>query len=405
MPQSLKNYALVTIGYWGFTLTDGALRMMVLLHFYTIGYSPFEIASLFLLYEFFGVVTNLIGGWVASRVGLKVTLFVGLLVQTVALLGLAQFDAKWSVSFGVVFVMGMQAMSGIAKDLTKMSAKTSVKILLPQDEKNTLFKWVAILTGSKNALKGLGFFMGGVLLTYLGFKAALWAMAGALGFVLILLVVGLPKGIGHAPVKTKFINILSKRDDINHLSAARFFLFGARDIWFVVGLPLFLTTQMSWNNDQVGTYMAAWVIGYGLVQAMAPKIMKNTTSALDGRLSCLWILILIGVTTSIALIVVADVYPGLVVVFGLLVFGFVFAINSAVHSYLILAYTPVDDAALNVGFYYMANAGGRLVGTMLSGLAFQYGGLEACLGASVIFLSAAWGVSLKLPFQTSLKHW
>lgn len=397
MQHSIRNYALVTGAYWAFTLTDGALRMLVLLHFYTLGYSAFQIALLFLFYEFCGVVTNLVGGWIGSRLGLKVTLFTGLALQVIALGLLALFDPTWSVAFGVSYVMSAQALSGIAKDFTKMSAKTSIKTLVPEGEHGTLFKWVSILTGSKNALKGVGFFLGGVLLTGLGFQNALFAMAVSLAVVLVLAILSLPSGLGKAKAKVKFSHILSKSADINCLSAARFFLFGSRDIWFVVGLPLFLASNLDWSHAQVGGYMAAWVIGYGVVQATVPKLLKNNPIGPDGATSCSWILALIVVTFAIASALLVDVYPGLVVGVGLMVFGVVFAINSAVHSYLILAYSHVEDAALNVGFYYMANAAGRLAGTFLSGLAYQWGGLLTCLGISAAFLIAAWGLSFKLP--------
>jgi hypothetical protein len=393
MHQQIRSYALVTGAYWAFTLTDGALRMLVLLHFYTLGYGALQIALLFLLYEFFGVLTNLLGGWVASRMGLKVTLFAGLALQILALGILAVFDPSWPVLWGVAYVMGAQALSGIAKDLTKMSAKTSIKTLVAEGDHGVLFKWVAVLTGSKNALKGVGFFLGGVLLERLGFEYALLAMAAGLGVVLVVSVIGLPKGLGQAKVKTKFTHLFSKSTAINRLSAARFFLFGARDIWFVVGLPLFLAATLGWSHGQIGAYMAAWVIGYGFIQAGAPKLIVQP----DAATSRWWILALILVTSAIGGAVALGIEPGLAVVFGLLVFGFVFAINSAVHSYLILAYSKAEDAALNVGFYYMANACGRLVGTVLSGLAYQGGGLLACLGVSAVFLLAAWAWSLKLP--------
>lgn len=396
MSTDVRNYALVTGAYWGFTLTDGALRMLVLLHFYTLGYSAFEIALLFLLYEFFGIITNLVGGWIASRLGLKVTLFSGLALQVVALGGLSLFNPTWPVWMGVAYVMGAQALSGIAKDLTKMSSKSAVKILVPEGEHGALFKWVAVLTGSKNALKGLGFFMGGVLLMAFGFQGALWAMAGGLALVLIASVLMLPGHIGQAKSKVKFTQILSKSRDMNYLSAARLFLFGSRDIWFVVGLPLFLAATLGWGHAEVGGYMAAWVIAYGFVQAAAPKVLKKSGHAPDGALSRRWILILLAVTLAIAGAVWADVEPGLAVIFGLAVFGFVFAVNSAVHSYLVLAYTEADQVALNVGFYYMANAGGRLIGTLLSGLAYQWGGLLMCLGMSAAFVAASWLLSLPL---------
>ena len=400
MNADIRNYALVTAAYWAFTLTDGALRMLVLLHFYTLGYSPFEIALLFLFYEFFGIVTNLVGGWVASRLGLKVTLFAGLALQIVALSTLSLFDPAWEVWQGVAFVMGAQALSGIAKDLTKMSSKSAVKVVVPEGAHGQLFKWVAVLTGSKNALKGLGFFMGGLLLASVGFVGALLAMATGLVLVLLAAVISLPKEMGKAKSKVKFTAILSKSRNINYLSAARFFLFGSRDIWFVVGLPLFLAATLGWNHAEVGGYLAAWVIAYGFVQAAAPKLLRRFGEAPGAALSRIWILILVAVTGGIALAVQADLAPKFSVIVGLLIFGFVFAINSAVHSFLVLAYTEAEHVSLNVGFYYMANAGGRLVGTLLSGLAYQWGGLAACLTVSAAFLFVSWLLSLPLPNQT-----
>ncbi len=395
MSTPIRNYALVTIAYWGFTLTDGALRMLVLLHFFDLGYSPFEIALLFLLYEFFGVVTNLVGGWIGSRLGLRITLLGGLALQVIALIALARFDPSWPVVMGVVFVMGCQALSGIAKDLTKMSSKSAVKVLAPDGADSTLFKWVAMLTGSKNALKGLGFFMGGGLLAWLGFAGSLYAMAAALFGVLAISLLLITEEIGRAENKVKFSAILSKSRQINFLSAARFFLFGSRDIWFVVGLPLFLSAVMGYSHAQVGGYMAAWVIAYGFVQMAAPKVLSGS-HAPDGRQSRRWILALAAVTLAIAGTVWGDVRPDLAVIVGLAIFGFVFAVNSAIHSYLVLAYTDTDHVALNVGFYYMANAGGRLVGTVLSGLAYQEGGLVACLAISAAFVIAAWVMSRSL---------
>jgi len=401
MNTDTRNYALVTAAYWGFTLTDGALRMLVLLHFYTLGYSAFEIALLFVLYEVFGVITNLVGGWIGARLGLKVTLFAGLALQVAALGALAAFDPAWPVIMGVAYVMGTQALSGIAKDLTKMSSKSAVKLLVPADapggEHGALFKWVAVLTGSKNALKGVGFFLGGVLLAGFGFQGALLAMAGALAIVLLAAVISLPGDLGQAKAKVKFTEVFSKSADINWLSAARFFLFGSRDIWFVVGLPLFLAATLGWGNAEVGGYMAAWVIGYGFIQAAAPKMLKRSGEAPGGALSRLWILILAAVTAGIALAVQFGVAPGLSVVVGLMVFGIVFAINSAVHSYLVLAYSKSQHVSMDVGFYYMANAGGRLAGTLISGLAYQWGGLVACLILSLLFVLAAWALSLPLP--------
>ena len=400
MNNDIRKYALVTGAYWGFTLTDGALRMLVLLYFHDLGYSPFEIALLFLFYEFFGIVTNLIGGWIAARVGLKSTLFAGLALQVIALSLLALFDPGWPGVLGVAYVMALQALSGIAKDLTKLSSKSAVKLVVPKDEHGVLFKWVAVLTGSKNTLKGIGFFLGGALLGWLGFSGALVAMAGGLVIILLMTVISLPGDLGQASTKVRFSQILSKNAGINWLSGARFFLFGSRDIWFVVGLPLFLAVTMGWDHLQVGSYMAAWVIAYGLVQAATPKLLKRSGEMPDGTLSRRWIVILILVTIAISTAVQTGISPGLSVLLGLLAFGFVFAVNSAIHSYLVLAYSEVEHVSLDVGFYYMANAGGRLVGTLLSGLMYQLGGFILCLFISLIFLVASWLLSLNLPSVT-----
>jgi predicted MFS family arabinose efflux permease len=402
----LKNYTLVTGAYWGFTLTDGALRMLVLLHFHQLGYTPVQIAFLFLLYEFFGVVTNLIGGWIGSQLGLKVTLFAGLALQVVALSLLALLNPAWSVTVAVAYVMGAQALSGIAKDLTKMSSKSAIKVLIPEAADSALFKWVALLTGSKNALKGAGFFLGGLLLTWVGFRASLFIMAAGLVVVLVATLISLPREIGVAKQKTSFSAILSKSRDINLLSAARLFLFGSRDIWFVVGLPVFLATSLGWSHTEVGGFLALWVIGYGGAQALAPKLLKGVLGGETPRggtavvgafaLAVLTVVIAIGISLQFS--------PWLTVVAGLALFGLIFAVNSAVHSYLILAYTETDQAALNVGFYYMANAAGRLVGTLLSGVVFQVAGLVGCLWVSALFVALAGGVSLLLPRGRAGQH-
>jgi len=397
--SDLRNYSLVTGAYWGFTLTDGALRMLVLLHFHELGYTPVQIAFLFLFYEFFGVVTNLVGGWVGSHMGLKITLFAGLALQVVALSSLALLNPAWSVAMSVAYVMGAQALSGIAKDLTKMSSKSAIKVLVPEDTEGALFKWVAILTGSKNALKGAGFFLGGLLLAWLSFRLALFAMAAGLGLVLLFSVWSLPREMGRAKTKVHFLRIFSKSREINLLSAARLFLFGSRDVWFVVGLPVFLAASLDWSHPQVGGFLALWVIGYGVVQALAPNLLRRGLAGgtPQGGTASVGAFALVGLTAMIALGVQAELSPRLTVVAGLALFGIIFAINSAVHSYLVLAYTESDQVALNVGFYYMANAMGRLVGTLLSGVVFQLAGLTGCLWVSTGFLLIAGGLSLLLP--------
>lgn len=384
---AIRNYALITTAYWGFTVTDGALRMLVLLHFHTLGYSPIQIAFLFLFYEFFGVVTNLFGGWIGAQTGLRFTLLVGLGLQVAALFMLAQLNPEWSIAASVTFVMTAQALSGIAKDLTKMSSKSAIKWIVSEGAHGTLFRWVSFLTGSKNALKGAGFFLGGILLASLGFERALYAMAVALAAVWVASYLLLPATLGSGQIKIRLHKILSKSTDLNLLSAARFFLFGSRDIWFVVGLPLFLSATLGWSHPQVGGFLAAWVIGYGVVQALAPHFIGRR-AAPRGHTALVWVLLLLCI--PLLMVLMLPILPVTYVVLGgLALYGFVFAINSATHSYLVLAYSDRDKVSLDVGFYYMANAGGRLAGTLLSGICYQLYGLEGCLLGSLVFLIVA----------------
>ncbi len=396
----LRSYGLVTAAYWGFTLTDGALRMLVLLYFHQLGYSPLAVALLFVLYEFFGIITNLVGGWIGARFGLKLTLFSGLGLQILALSMLALLPASWPQWAAVLYVMGSQSLSGIAKDLTKMSSKSAIKLVVPPNAEGALFKWVAILTGSKNALKGVGFFLGGVLLTTVGFANGLWLMVAGLLVVLVLSVRFLHQEMGKTKSKAPFKAIFSKTPAINVLSAARFFLFGARDVWFVVAVPLYMSAVLGWSFTAVGTFFALWVIGYGLVQSAAPGLLYRKAGAIPhGGTAQRWALILTLVAAAIAFLIGLDWQTMPVLVIGLAIFGVVFAINSTVHSFLILAYSDNDKVALNVGFYYMANAGGRLLGTVASGLLYQWTGLIGCLWGAVICLLLAWLISFKLPRQ------
>lgn len=394
-----RNYALVTIAYWEFTLTDGALRMLVLLHFHRLGYSATELAFLFAFYEFFGIVTNLLGGWITARSGLKVMLYGGFLVQVGALIMLALLQPEWPHAPSMAYVMAAQALSGIAKDLTKTSAKAAIKAMVPDDADSVLFKWVARLTGSKNALKGAGFFMGGALLGSLGFAGSLVAMAAGLLVVLLATVVSLPAGMGKAKSKIKFTALFSKSAAVNWLSVARAFLFASRDVWFVVGLPVFLASTLHWSFWQVGGFAAAWFIGYGLVQAAAPEILRHWggQEGVTEDTARLWafILAVIPIAIAAALKFGLDNAPTLMVGIGILMV--VFGVNSAVHSYLLLTYSADEEVAVNVGFYYMANAVGRLLGTLLSGVVFEFYGLVGCLVTSCALVLAAGISSFNLP--------
>jgi hypothetical protein len=404
---SIRNYIVVTVAYWAFTLTDGALRMLVLLHFNQLGYSPVQLAFLFLLYEFFGIVTNLVGGWLAARTGLRLTLVLGLALQVVALALLAFLDQGWSTALSVAYVMACQALSGIAKDLTKMSAKSAVKVLAPKGDDSGLFKWVAILTGSKNALKGAGFFVGGLLLSTMGFGGALLTMAAGVLVVLLFVLGALPAAIGQAKKKPKFAGSLSNSRGINVLSAARLALFAARDVWFVVSVPIFLASVLHWSFTRVGAFTALWVIAYGGVQSLSPVLLSRATGgrAPGPTLAAILGLGLAVVTALIPVGLGLDWPPELTMLGGLALFGIVFALNSSVHSYLVLAYSEADRVSQSVGFYYMANAAGRLFGTLMSGLLYQSGGVTASLWGSVVLAGAAGVGAIFLPPVTTHVGW
>ncbi len=410
----LQQYGVVTANYWAFTLTDGALRMLVVFHFHQLGYSSLEIAFLFLFYEFFGIVTNLTGGWLAARLGLRFTLRAGTLLQILALLMLVPVSASWPKLLSVGYVMAAQALSGIAKDLNKMSAKGAIKAALAAEQgngtanagggeqhtdDNQLFRWVAILTGSKNALKGVGFFLGGVLLATLGFSGAVGAMAAGLVLAFLCTLV-LPADLGQMKSKPGFSALFSRSAGINILSLARFFLFGARDVWFVVALPVFLGATLGWRYWEVGGFMGLWVIGYGVVQASTPALRRSWGQSGPPGPGAVrfWAAVLTAIPALIALALARQVgHPGLAVVLGLAVFGVVFAFNSAIHSAMVLLYSEGEGVSLNVGFYYMANAAGRLLGTLLSGWLYLQGGLQACLWCSALLVALSWFSSLRLP--------
>lgn len=393
LSEDIKQYLIVTGNYWAFTLTDGALRMLIVLHFHALGYSPLSIAMLFVFYEIFGVVTNLVGGFLGAYLGLNRTMNTGLAIQILALLMLA-VPAEW---LSILYVMIAQALSGVAKDLNKMSAKSAIKTLIAQGQEGKLFKWVAILTGSKNTLKGAGFFLGGALLTLLSFKGAMLLMAGVLACIWSVSLYALKNDLGKAKNTPKFTDMLSKSRSINLLSAARLFLFGARDVWFVVALPVFLSQVFNWDHWTVGGFLALWVMGYGVVQSLTPKLIHFNVPLSPAKETVKWASLLALVTLGIALSLYFSWEVKALLVAGLMLFGVVFAINSSLHSYLIVSMADADGVSLDVGFYYMANAMGRLLGTILSGWVFQLYGLAACLVISFTFICLAALISAKLP--------
>jgi predicted MFS family arabinose efflux permease len=404
MTPGTRNYAIVTAAYWGFTLTDGALRMLVLLHFFQLGYSPFTLSFLFLLYEAAGIAANFIGGWLATRFGITRMLTVGLSTQIAGFLVLSALSPSWAAGLSVAWVVLAQGICGVAKDLTKTASKSAIKIAegeaRSEDTESRLFRWVAWFTGSKNAMKGLGFFFGGVLLEFLGFRMSLWVMAAALALILAGVVLSLPAMMGKSKASASARELLGKSRGVNLLAAARVMLFGARDVWFVVGVPVFLYST-GWTFSMVGGFMALWTIFYGLVQAAAPALVARSPDGLskEVRAAQLWsaALALIPAAIIVALQSGLGLAPDLVLVFGLAVFGIVFAVNSSVHSYLILAYAGSEKAAEDVGFYYAANALGRFGGTLFSGLLYQWGGITACLAGSAAMLIACFLFTLPLP--------
>lgn len=408
--SGLAAYITVTAAYWAFMLTDGALRMLVLLHFHTLGFSPVQLAYLFVLYEIAGVVTNLSAGWIAARFGLTATLYAGLSLQVAALLALAQLDPAWGVTVSVVFVMLIQGASGVAKDLAKMSSKSAVKILAPADASG-LFRWVAVLTGSKNAVKGFGFLIGAAVLGLFGFVPSILTMAAILFIILIGVIGGMPKGLPAGRKDAKFREILSGNGNINWLSLARLFLFGARDVWFVVGIPIYFYAVLSNGSEAgdrqafflIGTFMATWTVLYGVVQSMAPRILGKAKSLSNTGLIAQarhWTAALILIPATLAALVWITPNPSITltsaIVFGLLIFGAIFAVTSSLHSYLILSFTDAKRVTMDVGFYYMANAAGRLVGTVLSGAMYQLGGLALCLATAAIMIGLSWCAATQL---------
>jgi len=399
MAPAPRNYLIVTASYWGFTLTDGALRMLVLLYFFKLGYSPFTLAFLFLLYELAGILANLGGGWLASRFGIPRMLMIGQLLQIAGLVMLSALDPAWSAGLAVAWVVGAQGIAGLAKDFTKTASKSAIKATSAEGA-GQLFRWVAWFTGSKNAMKGLGFFAGGLLLQVLGFRGALWLMAALIAAILVLGLLSLPLELGKAKASKSVRELFAKSRGVNLLAAARIFLFGARDVWFVVGLPVFLSVN-GWSFVEVDAFLAAWTIAYGVVQAAAPRLVARSADGLSREVPAArtWSLVLVVIPIGLALALRLGQVPraDLVVATGIALFGLAFAVNSSLHSYLILAYAGSEKAAEDVGFYYAANASGRLIGTLLSGLLYQVGGMTGCLVGSAAMLALCWLITLLLP--------
>jgi predicted MFS family arabinose efflux permease len=406
MTTATRNYLIVTASYWGFMLVDGALRMLVLFHFFRLGYTPFTLAFLFLLYETAGIAANLGGGYLASRFGIPRMLAVGQILQIAGLLMLSALDPGWTAVASVAWVVAAQGIAGVAKDLTKTASKSAIKATSAEGG-GQLFRWVAWFTGSKNAMKGIGFFLGGLLLDLVGFRHALWMMASLLGIIFVAGLLLLPRQLGKAKSSKTIRELFGKSRGVNLLAAARIFMFGARDVWFVVGLPVFLYAH-GWRFLQVGGFLAAWTIAYGGVQAIAPSLVSRSSDGLSREVPAarVWAAALAAVPIALAVIMNStDVArPDLLLVVGLALFGLPFAVNSSLHSYLILAYAGSEKAAEDVGFYYAANAAGRLLGITLSGVLYQIAGITGCLIGSAAMLLLCCIITFLLPLSApSLK--
>ncbi|MHC4375235.1 MAG: organoarsenical effux MFS transporter ArsJ [Planctomycetota bacterium] len=393
--DSRAHYLRVSLGYGAFTLTDGALRMLVLLHLHAVGCSPLEIAGILAVYELLGVVTNLAAGGLGARLGLKPLISSGLALQALALGGLALLGEVPALT-GLLITQGV---SGVAKDLVKTGAKSSVKRLAPDGEGGPLLRWVAWLTGSKNALKGAGFFLGGALLAWVGFVGACWSLAGIVLAGACVALPSLPRLSSKQGRDARRAGVPSAQ--IRWLSAARMFLFASRDAWFAVALPLYLRAALGWSLESVGAFLAAWVVAYGFVQASAPRWLGGRSGG-DARRLFACTAGLLAPLAALGLALALELAPSWTVPAGLALYGLVFALCSALHSYLIVAYSEEASVAQRVGFYYSANALGRLGGTLASGALFQWAGsgregLLACLAGSAgcVLLAAALGLPLR----------
>lgn len=362
-PAVRRGLLLVTLCYCTFMLSDGALRMMVLLHLHDHGQTPFTLALLLLPYEAAGVVTNLLGGWLGGRFGQKPVLLTGLALQVAACLLLA-VDAAWLT---LPYVMATQVLSGIAKDLAKNAAKSYVRVLAPAAPAGPLFRLIAGMTGSKNAMKGLGFFAGGALLASAGFRGTNLALAVLLLGMLLVAAHTLP---GTAPrARPALAAVLVQTAPVHWLALARLFLFGSRDAWFAVALPLFLSAAWGLGSGAVGGVLALCVMGYGAVQAVAPRLVRVRDLGGGTRVAAATTL---GLLAPLALTAYAlqGAQPNGWVLGGLLLYGGLFAVTSSLHSWLVVAMAGAERTAERVGFYYAANALGRLTGTLASGWLF-----------------------------------
>jgi len=423
--EALRPFVIISSSYLLFTITDGAIRMIVLLHAYNKNFSALEVAIMFSLYELAGVFTNLIAGLLGAKWGIKFTLICGLSLQLFSYGLLFGWKNNWSKIEAICYVTFAQMFAGVAKDLTKLGGKTVTKLVTPDEQETKLFKLVSLITGWKNSLKGVGYFLGSFLIS-INYELAVSVM---MGFVLLAMpwaILGLDQGLGTAKTKNASWSEIFVLDNtnLNWLSLARLFLFASRDFWFEVPLPFFLRSpscdglgEMECTNDGnctrgavcsdgfcaninegggcgglglpkavVGAFLGGYIILYGQVQSWTPQLvtgpLKQTppnklTEILWGIVNCLptymmWIVMTFGSAFKENDVTSMTVWLVVVIV----AFAIIFAINSSVHSFLVVKYASKEKIAVSVGFYYMSNALGRLFGTLGSGFLYTYAGDE-----------------------------
>jgi MFS family permease len=424
LSHALRPFVIISSSYLLFTITDGAIRMIVLLHAYNKSFSALEVSITFTLYELAGVFTNLAAGFMGAKWGIKLTLISGLSLQLLSYGLLFAWQDDWTKRESIIFVTVAQMFAGIAKDLTKLGGKTVTKLVTPEQKETHLFKLVSLITGWKNSLKGVGYFLGSALLS-VSYELALGFMMGLVVLAMPWAILGLDKSLGTAKKRNaswkEVFNLENRR--LNILSLARLFLFASRDFWFEVPLPFFLRSPscdglgtsscllnencgngavcgesgfceninpgggcggLGLNRVVVGAFLGGYIILYGQVQAWTPQLvtgpLKQTppnklTEVFWGLINCIPTLVMAIVMTWAPAFEAGDTAAMTIwLIVVIVTFAIIFAINSSIHSFLVVNYASKDKVAVSVGFYYMSNAIGRLLGTLGSGILYTYVG-------------------------------
>lgn len=402
---ALYPFAIISVSYLLFTITDGAVRMIVLLHAYQQQFSALDVAIMFSMYEAAGIITNLAAGMLGARWGIKTTLLWGLTVQLFGLGMLFGWQEDWSKAEAIIYVTASQMLCGVAKDLTKLGGKTVTKLVTPEGKNSSLFKLVSLITGWKNSLKGAGYFLGAATVG-VNYYMSLGILCGLVVAAMPWAIIGLSNQLGRTRKENvSFSQLFNNNHNINTLSLSRVFLFASRDLWFEVPLPFFLRSAESgigWSRALTGAFLAIFIIVYGQVQSWTPQVvLQPLRQSPPDKYGAFWWAASLVVPLSIlgGIMLGTGIYgPGVdpapaIVAITVLLYSFcvLFAVNSAIHSYLIVRYAQSDKVAMQVGVYYASNALGRLVGTMLSGVLYTYAGdtveerFGVCLFSSVLF--------------------